>query len=495
MADFARRSVPFGILPYDSPGDGEFLSNLSPSHVLQKARSQRKKRKSKTRKPNSSQIGLEILGTVPRQDDFSMSVPPEEWIFSPFSAGDHNCSLTESAVLCSVSLPNQLSLLNCPSSVPNCSSMMLSKSQNNQSSSIITLSCTADDGRSASDTGKVAESHECTDLRASEIGGFQLVNRADSAVAGSTEVHSCQSSDSSCSLGSVICKDRDGSCVQSPGALDSLIQAVAASGQKGCMLDRFVQGDLISPGDRESEDKRFPSADYSTPKLREQSLSMLENDFVMNGSDSVIPTLFPDQGETKGITQKWSFPKGDRDNSGQTVHLIPPTLPLFPGTQSKTPQVLDWEQLMAANADYPQPAYTSPLRYFIGEVLRGSTAQATVSVENDQRRQHVYNTMFHVPWRCELLIDVGFFVCLDSFLSLFTVMPIRILLLLWRCLASQSKLQMPRADELCDFACLLVLISGVTLLQQVDISYIYHTIRLQSTIKLYVVYNVLEVDF
>lgn len=30
------------------------------------------------------------------------------------------------------------------------------------------------------------------------------------------------------------------------------------------------------------------------------------------------------------------------------------------------------------------------------------------------------------------LIDVGFFVCLDSFLSLLTVMPTRIMIILWR---------------------------------------------------------------
>ena len=35
------------------------------------------------------------------------------------------------------------------------------------------------------------------------------------------------------------------------------------------------------------------------------------------------------------------------------------------------------------------------------------------------------------------LIDVGFFVCLDSFLSMLTVMPTRIVMTLWRLLCTR----------------------------------------------------------
>nr|KJB79001.1 hypothetical protein B456_013G030000 [Gossypium raimondii] len=49
------------------------------------------------------------------------------------------------------------------------------------------------------------------------------------------------------------------------------------------------------------------------------------------------------------------------------------------------------------------------------------------------------------------------------------------------------------AAELCDFGCFLVLACGVILLGQTDISLIYHMIRGQGTIKLYMIYNVLEI--
>ncbi|KAK8259039.1 hypothetical protein V6Z12_D13G029900 [Gossypium hirsutum] len=90
------------------------------------------------------------------------------------------------------------------------------------------------------------------------------------------------------------------------------------------------------------------------------------------------------------------------------------------------------------------------------------------------------------------LIDVGFFVCFDAFLSLLTIMPTRILIKLWRFLTARQFKRLSAA-ELCDFGCFLVLACGVILLGQTDISLIYHMIRGQGTIKLYMIYNVLEI--
>jgi hypothetical protein len=43
----------------------------------------------------------------------------------------------------------------------------------------------------------------------------------------------------------------------------------------------------------------------------------------------------------------------------------------------------------------------SPFRYFLGELYGGNSLRGTISAGNDKKRQRVYNTMFHVPWRCE----------------------------------------------------------------------------------------------
>ncbi|MCD9640886.1 Transmembrane anterior posterior transformation protein 1 [Datura stramonium] len=153
---------------------------------------------------------------------------------------------------------------------------------------------------------------------------------------------------------------------------------------------------------------------------------------------------------------------------------------------------LDWKRLMAEDPNQTFPVDKSPVKCFMEEMYAGNSLRSTVALGNEKERERVYDTIFRLPWRCELLIDVGFFVCLDSFLSLLTVMPTRLIMICWRFLKTRQFKKLS-AVELSDIGCSVALASGVILLQQTDISLIYHMIRGQGTIKLYVVYNVLEV--
>ncbi|CAH2066039.1 unnamed protein product [Thlaspi arvense] len=152
---------------------------------------------------------------------------------------------------------------------------------------------------------------------------------------------------------------------------------------------------------------------------------------------------------------------------------------------------LDWKQLMADDPDFLSAETRSPMKYFLGEIYGGISLRSTTSTGNDTERERIYDTIFRLPWRCEVLINTGFFVCVNSFLSLLTVMPIRVLLTFWGAFKSRQ-FRRPSSSELSDLACFLVLASGTILLGRTDISLIYHMIRGQSTIKLYVVYNILE---
>lgn len=79
--------------------------------------------------------------------------------------------------------------------------------------------------------------------------------------------------------------------------------------------------------------------------------------------------------------------------------------------------------------------------------------------------------------------------CLDSFLNLFTILPLRVVtailsLFSWRPLSSMQRCDLSRA----------LLITFVSLVMlHVDMSQAYHFIRGQAVIKLYVVFNVLEI--
>ncbi|XP_050233817.1 protein POLLEN DEFECTIVE IN GUIDANCE 1 [Mercurialis annua] len=153
---------------------------------------------------------------------------------------------------------------------------------------------------------------------------------------------------------------------------------------------------------------------------------------------------------------------------------------------------LDWNLLLAQDPNFVFTVDKSPVKYLMDEMYKGNSLRSTSTLGSEKERQKVYDTIFRLPWRCELLIDVGFFVCLDSFLSLLTIMPTRIFMILWRFYHTRQ-FKKPSAAELSDIGCLIVLASGVALLGRTDISLIYHMIRGQGTIKLYVVYNVLEI--
>ncbi|ESW31264.1 hypothetical protein PHAVU_002G223900 [Phaseolus vulgaris] len=109
----------------------------------------------------------------------------------------------------------------------------------------------------------------------------------------------------------------------------------------------------------------------------------------------------------------------------------------------------------------------SPVLYFFEKVYYGNSVWSTTTIGDEKGRERVYDTIFRLPWRCELLIDVGFFVCFNSFLSLLTVMPTRMLMAIWRLLKTR-KFNRPSTIEFSDFGCFLILVCGVTVLQQIE---------------------------
>ncbi|XP_028791834.1 protein POLLEN DEFECTIVE IN GUIDANCE 1 [Neltuma alba] len=161
-------------------------------------------------------------------------------------------------------------------------------------------------------------------------------------------------------------------------------------------------------------------------------------------------------------------------------------------SQLDSARSLDWNRLMAEDPNNMFSADKSPLKCFMEEMYTGNSLRSTTTLGNEKERERVYDTIFRLPWRCELLINVGFFVCFDSFLSLLTIMPTRIVMTIWRLLKTRQFKNLS-AIELSDFGCFIIMACGVILLQRTDISLIYHMIRGQGTIKLYVVYNVLEI--
>lgn len=45
----------------------------------------------------------------------------------------------------------------------------------------------------------------------------------------------------------------------------------------------------------------------------------------------------------------------------------------------------------------------SPLKYFIEEMNCGNSLRTTSTLANEEERERVYDTIFRLPWRCELV--------------------------------------------------------------------------------------------
>ncbi|KAJ1992300.1 hypothetical protein H4R33_001071 [Dimargaris cristalligena] len=119
----------------------------------------------------------------------------------------------------------------------------------------------------------------------------------------------------------------------------------------------------------------------------------------------------------------------------------------------------------------------------------------------DVQHERVSNFL-QIPRQVEKLMIFGVFVALDAFLYLFTILPARITLTLWTIarrpfLPSDHIVRQRRAwlfpSQRCDLMKGFLILVCCLMLQSFDSAQLYHMVRGQSTIKVYVIFNMLEV--
>uniref|UniRef100_A0A673FFK6 Transmembrane anterior posterior transformation 1b n=1 Tax=Sinocyclocheilus rhinocerous TaxID=307959 RepID=A0A673FFK6_9TELE len=137
----------------------------------------------------------------------------------------------------------------------------------------------------------------------------------------------------------------------------------------------------------------------------------------------------------------------------------------------------------------------SLVRFIRAELTRGYFLEHN-EAKYTERRERVY-TCLRIPKELEKLMMFGFFLCLDVFLYVFTLLPLRVLLALIRlltlpcCGLSGSRILQPA--QVCDVLKGFIIVLCYFMMHYVDYSMMYHLIRGQSVIKLYIIYNMLEV--
>uniref|UniRef100_A0A1A8E9G5 Transmembrane anterior posterior transformation 1 n=2 Tax=Nothobranchius kadleci TaxID=1051664 RepID=A0A1A8E9G5_NOTKA len=134
-------------------------------------------------------------------------------------------------------------------------------------------------------------------------------------------------------------------------------------------------------------------------------------------------------------------------------------------------------------------------RFITTEITRGYFLEHN-EAKYTERREKVY-TCLRIPKELEKLMTFGFFLCLDTFLYVFTLLPLRVVLALLRLVAVPccglrgSRLLQPA--QVCDVLKGFIMVLCYSMMSYVDYSMMYHLIRGQSVIKLYIIYNMLEV--
>ncbi|ESO95163.1 hypothetical protein LOTGIDRAFT_82778, partial [Lottia gigantea] len=139
----------------------------------------------------------------------------------------------------------------------------------------------------------------------------------------------------------------------------------------------------------------------------------------------------------------------------------------------------------------------SVLEYISSELTRGYRLERDES-KYAERRERVY-TFMKTPREYEKFCAYGFFQCVDAFLFLFTFLPLRILMALIRLvthpcgLFSSGSRRYLESAQICDLLKGLVFVSCCCIVNYIDTSMMYHLVRGQAVIKLYVLHNMLDV--
>ncbi|KAI9263084.1 eukaryotic membrane protein family-domain-containing protein [Sporodiniella umbellata] len=197
----------------------------------------------------------------------------------------------------------------------------------------------------------------------------------------------------------------------------------------------------------------------------------------------------------------WSRPNQRKPHSVPSTPLRNSFEPLSP--------VISNRKIKKQKKRKPQPSVTEessptePKTISFVDYLKDELTVADFDSAQELKRERVTNFL-SVPGAIEKLMGFGFFVCLDSFLYTFTILPLRFCLAFYhfvvyilcnlRALLDRKRdFIRLRPSQKCDLLKgFLVMMTCVTM-YSFDPSRVYHSIRGQAVLKLYVVYNVLEI--
>lgn len=132
--------------------------------------------------------------------------------------------------------------------------------------------------------------------------------------------------------------------------------------------------------------------------------------------------------------------------------------------------------------------------FSLWDYLREELLATDFDSHQEMKWERVSNFL-HVPFAVEKIIGIGIILCFDSFLYTFTILPIRAVLAWYRLCMNWASFRnsLPPSQKADILRAMLLIVSLAILAPLTDPSKIYHTIRLQESIKLYVIFNAVEI--
>ncbi|KAI9497393.1 eukaryotic membrane protein family-domain-containing protein [Zychaea mexicana] len=216
-----------------------------------------------------------------------------------------------------------------------------------------------------------------------------------------------------------------------------------------------------------------------------------------SSSPSLEPSIIPAPSSSSTTTAAKAASATVKDE--EQKHQLPSS------TTTITSKEQQKEQQQQDNTNTADKNHQHGVSFSFWDYLRDELTVSDFDTQQEIKRERITNFL-GVPAAIEKLMAFGFVVCLDSFLYTFTILPLRfglafyhymlnmyhnILVLLYK--KDDDSLKWLRPSQKCDLLKGFISLITCVMMSTLDPSRIYHSIRGQAVLKLYVVFSVLEV--
>lgn len=167
---------------------------------------------------------------------------------------------------------------------------------------------------------------------------------------------------------------------------------------------------------------------------------------------------------------------------------VSPTLRSLQPDESPSKPTATTTATTTTTATAPPPHRFRLADFFYKEIFGVHDIKQT----DDVHQERVQNFLV-VPLKLEQLFVFGVFLALDSFLYVFTYLPLRILFACGCAVTASFHTRVFRRTHFYDLMVAVIVAVATLVLWRVDMSRVYHAIRGQAMIKLYVIFTMIEV--